>query len=97
MKLSNAQIKTASDTHMLGTVTLTHKSGVDDAFFVAPVTTPGKVFEGIDVEVPGTQFYSTALVSEVAFKDLSQGIKLEGALQGRDLGSFTEHCIKNTR
>jgi hypothetical protein len=97
MKLSNAQIKTSSDTHMLGTVTLTHKSGEDAAFFVAPVAVPGKVFEETDVEVPGTQFYSTALVSEVAFKDLSQGLKLEGALQGRDLGSFTEHCIRNRR
>lgn len=97
MKLSNARSKSACETHVLGTVTITHSKGDDQVFFVAPTTTPGKVFEEKDASVPGTQYYVTELVSDIAFDDLSKGKELLTGLKGRDLSDITDHCVKNYR
>lgn len=97
MKLSHAQVKHSSATHLMGCATLSHKRGADDVFFVAPVTNPEKTFEQSDIEVPGTRFYTTNLVAETSFKDLQDGRELVDALTGRDLSGITEHCIRNTK
>lgn len=97
MKLSHAQIKHSSQSHLMGTATLVHKRGADDVFFVAPNNNPEKAFEPSDAEAPGTRYYNTNLVAETAFKDLQDGRELVDALTGRDLPSITEHCIRNTR
>lgn len=97
MKLSNAQLQQSSETHLMGTATLIHKSGEDEVFFVAPVSVTGKVFEEGDAEAYGTQYHTSKFVAEVAFKDLSRGEKLLTSLKGQDLPSLTEHCIRNTR
>lgn len=97
MKLSHAQVKHSSQTHLMGTVTVTHRLGADDVFFVAPVTDPTKNFVADDAEVPGTRYYTTNLVAEVAFKDLQDGNELLEVFTGRNLSSLTEHLIRNTR
>lgn len=97
MSVSKILPLTFNPTHMIGRAEIKHAKGSTDVFFVAPnsaVTVPAEE----TVELDGTESYFTSrLLAEANYKDVSNDVKVIPSLLGRSLSDMTDFLGKTSR
>jgi len=96
MSVSQITPTTFNPTHMIGSAVIKHAKGTTDVFFVAPGSAVNVVEEA--VELNGTESYFTSrLLAETNYKDVSNGVKVINAFAGRSLGEMVDFLGKTSR
>lgn len=100
MTVTSTAIIKNSDTHILGIANLTHAKGTEEVLFVAPMPSnmePGQCLPvSMDLDSKA-MYYSSPIVANTAFEDLSFGELKIAAFKGRDQSEMAAHLAKQAK
>lgn len=94
MSVSKITPTKGNKTHATGTAVITHAKGDADVFFVALVE--GNP-ENPSLVMHSANYFTSGLLAETNFNDVSAGTKLIGALTGRSLPDMVDFLGKTSR
>lgn len=96
MSLSNAVVTKYTNTHIMGTATLKHKAGEDKVLFVAPMPKDFVRHQAPNLDNEA-RFFSSPMIAETQFQDLSSNGMVMPSFTGRSLGVMEEHLVRQAK
>lgn len=96
MTVSKIAIAKRSETHALGTAVLRHGGSESEVQFVAKLSEVKQDGEEVTLD-HNARYFSSPLVAQTNFIDVSEDQLKIAAFEGRDLSAMTDFLSKTTR